>query len=88
MHEAINAYGDFLAHPHVAAADTMAWLAQPHVTEPVPMANIIGLPPLQSGTARATAPGLGQHSGEILRAHGFGEDRIAALAAEGIVRLG
>ena len=88
MHEAINAYGDFLAHPHVDAANAVAWLAQPHVADKVPMANIIGLPAFESGAARAVAPGLGEHTLDILRAHGFGADRIAALAADKVIRLG
>jgi len=88
MHEAINAYGDFLAHPHVRAADAVAWLAQPAVPQPVPMANIVGLPAFESGTARALAPGLGQHTAAILRAHGITDERIAELGASGVIRLG
>lgn len=87
MHEAINGYGDFLAHPHVRAADAIAWLDHPHVPEPLPMPNVIGLPPMQSGTARALSPGLGEHTADILRAHGFADGQIAAWAKSGVVRL-
>lgn len=87
MHEAINAYGDFLAHPHVRETGAVAWLEHPHVPEKLPMPNMIGLPALQSGTPRALAPGLGQHTDEILRAHGFADARIAALAKDGVIRL-
>ncbi len=34
------------------------------------------------------APAQGQHSAEVLRAAGYGEERIAALAASGAIRLG
>jgi crotonobetainyl-CoA:carnitine CoA-transferase CaiB-like acyl-CoA transferase len=85
MHEAINAYGDFLAHPHVRETGSVAWLAQPRLAEAVPMANIIGLPAFASGEGRAVAPGLGQHTEEILRAHGYGLDEIHALSEQGVI---
>jgi crotonobetainyl-CoA:carnitine CoA-transferase CaiB-like acyl-CoA transferase len=37
------------------------------------------------GGARAAPPGFNQHGAEILAAHGFSDDEIAALAAAGVV---
>lgn len=88
MHEAINAYGDFLAHPHLRESRAVAWLEHPHVPRPLPLPNIIGLPEFVSGTARALSPGLGQHTNDILRAHGFAADRIAAWTTGGVISQG
>jgi len=40
------------------------------------------------GSIRRPAPTYGQHTREVLRAHGFGDDEIAALADEGALHLG
>jgi len=85
MHEAINAYDDFLAHPHVRETEAVAWLTQPNVPQAVPMANIIGLPAFAPGQGRAIAPGLGEQTEAILHAHGFGVAEIADLAARGVI---
>jgi len=87
MHEAINSYVDFLAQPHVAATGTVAWVHHPDVDRPLPLPNLIGLPPFAADSARAIAPRLGEHSAAILREHGFSSAEIAALAADGIIGL-
>ena len=43
------------------------------------MPNIPGLPPFESGTKRAHAPRLGEHTLEVLAQHGYSEAEIAAL---------
>jgi formyl-CoA transferase len=40
------------------------------------------------GRLRHPAPALGQHTRELLGAIGYSPERIAALAADGVVKLG
>jgi crotonobetainyl-CoA:carnitine CoA-transferase CaiB-like acyl-CoA transferase len=49
------------------------------------MPNIPGLPPLESGTKRAHAPRLGEHTSEVLREHGYTGAEIAALIAKKVI---
>jgi crotonobetainyl-CoA:carnitine CoA-transferase CaiB-like acyl-CoA transferase len=49
------------------------------------MPNIPGLPRLESGTKRAHAPRLGEHTREVLREHGYAEAEIAALIKKKVV---
>ena len=65
MHERMNGYVDFLAHPHVEATGLIAWLEQPEIGR-VPVPHAPGIMPLIDGTTRATAPTLDQHRKEIL----------------------
>ncbi len=85
MHEQLNSYAEFLRQPHVEACGAVAWLDHPAVPQPVPMPNLIGAAPLING---ATAPGLGQHTGEILHEHGFTVAEVKRLAEAGVVSLG
>lgn len=65
MHQKVNDYLEFLRHPQVEATGAIAWLEQPGLGS-IPIPNVPGLPPLVSGSPRATAPALDQHRGEIL----------------------
>jgi crotonobetainyl-CoA:carnitine CoA-transferase CaiB-like acyl-CoA transferase len=85
MNGKVNSYRGFLQDEQVAAAGIIAWLAQPGVPEPVPMPNIPGLPPLESGTRRAHAPRLGEHTVEVLAQHDYSEAEIAALVQRKVV---
>jgi crotonobetainyl-CoA:carnitine CoA-transferase CaiB-like acyl-CoA transferase len=40
------------------------------------------------GRLRRAAPALGQHTREVLREIGYSEERIVALAADGVVKAG
>jgi crotonobetainyl-CoA:carnitine CoA-transferase CaiB-like acyl-CoA transferase len=87
MHERLNSYPEFLAHPHVAESGLIAWLTQPGLARPAPMPNVPGLPTLIDGTARATAPSCGQHTRSVLGEYGYSAAQIADLAARGVVGL-
>jgi crotonobetainyl-CoA:carnitine CoA-transferase CaiB-like acyl-CoA transferase len=88
MHERLNSYTQFLQQAHVAESGAMAWIKHPHVPQPLPMPNLIGLPPFEDGSLRSIAPGKGQHSAAILAEHGFSTSAIADLAARDVVVLG
>ena len=85
MHEALNSYTDFLRQPHVTESGAVAWTTHPHVDQPIPLPNLIGLPPFQDGAARSVAPGKGQHSTAILAEHGYSAAEIADFVRQGVV---
>jgi crotonobetainyl-CoA:carnitine CoA-transferase CaiB-like acyl-CoA transferase len=51
------------------------------------MHNVIPRLSETPGRLRHPAPLLGQHTGEVLRGIGYSDEKIARLAAEGVVRL-
>ena len=85
MNGRVNSYQEFLREEQVAATGIMSWLAQPGVPELVPMPNIPGLPPLESGTKRAHAPVLGENTRDVLAEHGYSAGEIEALFAKKVV---
>jgi crotonobetainyl-CoA:carnitine CoA-transferase CaiB-like acyl-CoA transferase len=85
MNTKVNSYTEFLEEEQVKTAGVIAWLDQPGIPRKVPMANIPGLPPLESGTRRAHAPMLGEHTVEVLHENGFSQTEISALLAQAIV---
>jgi len=85
MNGRVNSYQEFLTEDQVAATGIMSWLAQPGVPELVPMPNIPGLPPLDSGTKRAHAPTLGEHTRDVLIEHGYSTDEIETLLSKKVV---
>lgn len=87
MHERLNTYTEFVQHPHVAECGALAWVRQPGVPHAIPLPNLIGLPPFESGTTLATAPALGEHSADILREHGYSAAEINEFAAAGVAGL-
>ena len=85
MNYKVNSYEEFLREEQVLATGIISWLAQPGLPELVPMPNIPGLPPFESGTKRAHAPTLGEHTREVLREHGYGEADILSLMEKKVV---
>jgi crotonobetainyl-CoA:carnitine CoA-transferase CaiB-like acyl-CoA transferase len=88
MNGRVNSYEEFLREEQVAATGIMSWLAQPGVPELVPMPNIPGLPPFESGTKRAHAPTLGEHTRDVLAEHGYSAAEVAALYEKKVVAGG
>jgi crotonobetainyl-CoA:carnitine CoA-transferase CaiB-like acyl-CoA transferase len=88
MHERLNSYREFLHHPHTRASGAVAWVEHPAVPGALPLPNLIGLDAFVQDSARARAPALGEHSAEILTAHGYAAAEIAALAAQGVIGIG
>ncbi|MGE4046899.1 MAG: hypothetical protein AB7F35_18700, partial [Acetobacteraceae bacterium] len=62
-----------------------SWLTQPGLPEQIPMPNIPGLPTFESGSRRAHAPTLGQHTREVMQELGYAEADIAALMERKVV---
>ena len=85
MNGRVNSYEEFLREEQVAATGIMSWLAQPGVPELVPMPNIPGLPPFESGTKRAHAPALGENTRDVLSEHGYSAAEIEALFEKKVV---
>ncbi len=85
MHEALNSYAEFLRQPHVTESGAVAWTTHPHLDQPIPLPNLIGLPPFQDGSARSVSPSKGEHSTAILGEHGYSAEEIAGFIANGVV---
>ena len=85
MNGRVNSYEEFLKEEQVAATGIMSWLTQPGVPELVPMPNIPGLPVFESGTKRAHAPALGEHTSEVLAQHGYTPTQIETLFERKVV---
>jgi len=75
------------ADPQTKAREMVVEVAHPKAGK----VKTIGLPVKFSetpGGVRGPAPVLGQHTREVLAAHGFGEEEIEGMVAEGAVFLG
>jgi len=61
------------------------WLDQPGIGR-VPVPNAPGIMPLEQGKPLAMAPLVGEHSEDIMREHGYGEEEIAILISDGVLK--
>jgi crotonobetainyl-CoA:carnitine CoA-transferase CaiB-like acyl-CoA transferase len=80
----VYTYEQTLNDPHIRARQMIVDIDHPKIG---PM-KTLGLPLKSTGdltAIRQPAPWLGQHSTEVLRATGYGEDALATLYAEGVI---
>ena len=81
---AVRPIEDMFDHPQVLSEELVTTLDHPVVgryrtmTKPIKLSDT-------PGPAPTASPTFGQHSGEILAAHGFSVDEIAAFRARGVV---
>jgi crotonobetainyl-CoA:carnitine CoA-transferase CaiB-like acyl-CoA transferase len=85
MHERLNSYAEFLDQPHVRETGLIQWLTQAGLNRAVPVPALPGMLAQADGTPRGTAPATGQHTAQVLAAHGYGPAEVEALLAQGTV---
>ena len=85
MHERLNSYAEFLDQPHVRETGLIQWLTQVGLNQAVPVPALPGMLPQAEGTPRGTAPVTGQHTTDVLAAHGYAATEIETLLAQGTV---
>ncbi len=85
MHSIANELLDLLDDPHVREAGLFSYLAQPGLSKKLPIPSIPGVPPLESGTPRATAPLAGMDTEAVLHEHGYTASEVADLSRRGII---
>jgi len=85
LHERLNSYADFLAQERAMGTDTIAWLDEPDIGRQIPMPNIPGREPWQAGDPRSRSPARGEHTEDVLGAHGFTADQIDRLRRDGVL---
>ena len=73
-----------LEDPHVRAREVITELPDPEMGG-VPMHNVIPQLSATPGAIRRPAPGLGEHTAEVLGALGLDEAELARLSAEGVI---
>jgi formyl-CoA transferase len=75
----VRYFDEVVAEPHTAARNMIAEIGWYRgLNTPIKFART-------PGGARAAPPRFGAHSVEVLRAHGFSAEEIAALEASGVV---
>src|SRR5262249_28588036 len=77
----------FIADPHVVAREILVDLPDAEIGR-VPMHNIIPRLMATPGRLRRPAPGLGEHTAEVLGGLGLDRQALDRLAREGVIGLG
>lgn len=85
LHEAVNDFEQYVAHPHVVATGAVTWLHQPGVSRAVPLPAIAGVGTFPDGKPRGLSPTLGQHSRAVLAELGYDGAAIGDLARRKVV---
>ncbi len=80
----IYSVADIAADPHYRARG-MIQSAQTPTGLTVDMPGVVPILSRTPGSIRSTAPRLGQHTDDVLRAHGYSDSDIAALRANGVI---
>ncbi len=83
LHERVNTYSDFLAHPQTTESGAVTWVDYPD-TGPIPLANPTGFVPHDPADP-PRAPKLGEHTVEILHEHGYDASQIEAFVVQEVV---
>jgi crotonobetainyl-CoA:carnitine CoA-transferase CaiB-like acyl-CoA transferase len=82
----VNGFDDWLADPQIVATGGAVTVA-PRDMPAFKVPRTPGVPP-EVDRALSPAPHIGEHSRAVLAQLGLADERIAALSADGIVRLG
>lgn len=85
LHERINTFSDFMAHPQPADSGALSWFDHPDVGT-MPLANPPGVGPYDP-EGPLYAPHLGEHTIAVLRDNGYEAAQIDDLVAQGIVSV-
>ncbi len=85
MNAPVQNYGDLMNHEHTKAVDAIAYVEHTE-TGTIPMPHIPGQPRITGPDALTHAPGIGEHSDEILAEWGYSANEIATMKANGAVK--
>tara|TARA_R110002096_G_scaffold218507_6_gene406653 strand:+ start:90 stop:1295 length:1206 start_codon:yes stop_codon:yes gene_type:complete len=85
MNAPVQNYGDLMNHEHTKAVDAIAYVGH-EATGTIPMPHIPGQPRIAGADALTHAPGIGEHSDDILGEWGYSPAEIADMKAKGAVK--
>ncbi len=79
---------EVFADPHVRATQRVETVQHPRLGTLQQLASPVTSAALRGNTVRRPPPLLGEHTREVLREFGIGEERVAALVAKGRIGVG